>query len=119
MPSAPPSRPRPDIFQPPNGAAGWWVDKWRDTSDTWSPETPDGWWRTKVDAERLVEISSRITHEAMNNLRRKLTSIEWRQECMLEFLDGQNQFFPTEVIRAARKADIVPLFKRLEEAAAA
>lgn len=103
----------------PNGAAGWWADKWRDASDTWSLNNPDGWWRTLVDADRLVEISSRITREAMDNLRKKLTPMEWRQECMLEFLDGQNQFFPTEVIRAARKTDIVPLFDRLREAAAA
>lgn len=89
----------------PNGARGWFHDAWHHGGDAWT--------RLSVTVDQLPRLS------AAELARQKsiLTPLQFRQEFGLEWLDGVQQFFPTEVIRAARRSDIVPLFERLRTAA--
>lgn len=89
----------------PNGARGWFHDAWHNGGDAWT--------RLTVTVDQLPRLS------AAELARQKsiLTPLQFRQEFLLEWLDSEQQFFPTEVIRAARRGDIVPLFERLKAAA--
>ena len=89
----------------PNGARGWFHDAWHHGGDAWR--------RLTVSVDQLPRLSQR----ELARQRTLLTDIQFRQEFLLEWLDADQQFFPTEVILAARRPDIVPLFKRLKEAA--
>lgn len=89
----------------PNGARGWFHDAWHSNDPAWR--------RLTVTVEALPRLSA----QELSRQRTLLTPLQFRQEFLLEWLDSEQQFFPTEVIKAARRSDIVPLFKRLQEAA--
>lgn len=103
----------------PNGAMGWFHDAWHSVPrPTEDDEEPLDWYRHKVTIEEVLAYpNSRLTAKEIKRQKMILTHIEFRQEWMLEWLDGEQQFYPTEVIQAARCDDIVPLFKRFEVAA--
>lgn len=97
----------------PNGATGWFNDAWHNEANWWRPDNPDGWWRTKVTVDQLPRLDpAEILRQKM-----MLTPLQFRQEYLLEFLDGELQFFPTETIESGYRDDIVPLFERLSLAA--
>lgn len=102
----------------PNGASGWFYAAWHDKENEWSPGNPDGWrkWTVSVD-QMLAYERPRLTLRELKRQQMILTPIQYRQEYLLEWLDGDQQFFPTEVIEAAFNPRIVPLFKRSAVAA--
>lgn len=104
----------------PNGAAGWFYDAWHNVafkSDE-DEEHPLDWRRHMVTVDQILAYEKpRLTQKELNRQRKILTPVDFRQEWLLEWLDGQQQFFPTEVIKGAKRDDIVPLFKRFAVAA--
>ncbi|QQP97932.1 terminase large subunit domain-containing protein [Lysobacter enzymogenes] len=102
----------------PNGAAGWFHDAWHgqavvDDDD----DEPLDWFRHMVTVDQILAYEKpRLTRKELKRQRLAMTPIEYRQEWLLEWLDGEQQFFPTEVIKGAVRDDIIPLFKRLETA---
>lgn len=72
----------------PNGAIGWFHDRWRN---------PEGWRRLTVSADKLA----RIDAEELASQRNTLGDFKYRQEYGLEFLDQTTQFFSTEIVREA------------------
>lgn len=89
----------------PNGDRGWWRDAWKSGDPRWT--------RLTVSIDRLP----RLTAEEVERQRATLHPNQFRQEFLLEFLDTDTQFYPTETIEAALCDDIVPLFSRYAEAA--
>lgn len=91
----------------PNGARGWFHDKWHNGGDAWR--------RLTVTLDKLP----RLGEAEIARQRELLTPNQFRQEFLLEWLDTDMQFYPTETIEAALCDDIVPLFERgLSEMAA-
>jgi len=89
----------------PNGDRGWWRDAWKSSDPAWT--------RLTVSIDKLP----RLTEAEIARQRLLLTPNQFRQEFLLEFLDTDTQFYPTETIEAALCDDIVPLFERMEMAA--
>lgn len=90
----------------PNGASGWYHDSWH------SPDP--GWYRLTVSVEEMLAYPRpRLTLEELERQRRILTPLQFRQEFGLEWLDGDQQFFPTETIEGALCDEVEPLFERL------
>lgn len=81
----------------PNGASGWFYDAWHNSK---------GWHRLTTSIDQLP----RLTETELTRQRDILTPIEFRQEFLLEWLDGNLQFFPTETIEAFIRHDVEPLF---------
>lgn len=81
----------------PNGARGWFWEKWHNG---------EGWRRLTVSLDQLP----RLDPDEIQNQRDILTPMQFRQEFGLEWLDGDQQFFPTEAIEAAMDDSIEPLF---------
>jgi hypothetical protein len=84
----------------PNGDRGWWRDAWKSDDPAWT--------RLQVTIDQLP----RLTTKEIARQRTILTPNQFRQEFLLEFLDADLQFFPTETIEGALCNDIVPLFER-------
>ncbi|MGY3265157.1 terminase large subunit domain-containing protein [Lysobacter sp. HA35] len=84
----------------PNGASGWFYEAWHGDNS---------WAKLTVSIDELP----RLTKKEVARQRDILTPTEFRQEFLLEWLDGTQQFFPTETIEAAMCDDIVPLLERL------
>jgi hypothetical protein len=89
----------------PNGARGWFHEAWHHGGDAWT--------RLTVSIDQLP----RLSEAEIARQRALLTPNQFRQEFLLEWLDADLQFFPTETIEAALCDDIVPLFERLQVAA--
>lgn len=88
----------------PNGASGWFWDKWHHGGP--------GWHRLTVTIEQMLGYPNpRICAEEIARQRDEvLTPIQFRQEFGLEWLDGEQQVFPTETIEAFIRHDVEPLF---------
>lgn len=82
----------------PNGARGWFWEKWHHGGDAWT--------RLKVMLDQLPRLSA----EEIQRQKGLLTPLQFRQEFMLEWLDADLQFFPTETIEAALCDEVEPLF---------
>lgn len=89
----------------PNGARGWFYDRWQDPGDIWTKSTV-----------RIQEVP-RVTEQELKRQMGILGLFKYRQEIGLEFIDGAQQYFPTEMIEAALCDDIEPLFPLMAEAA--
>lgn len=72
----------------PNGAIGWFHDRW---------QNPEGWARLTVAASQLT----RIDAAELARQRNTLGDFKFRQEYGLEFLDQTTQYFQTEMIQEA------------------
>lgn len=81
----------------PNGARGWFWEAWHNG---------EGWRRLTVSIDQLPRLSA----AEIQRQRNILTPMQFRQEYLLEWLDGDQQFFPHEVIEAALDDSIEPLF---------
>lgn len=88
----------------PNGASGWFYDAWHHG---------EGWARLTVSIDTLPRLSA----AEIARQRSIMTPLQFRQEFLLEWLDADLQFFPTETIEAALCDEIVPLRERLGWAA--
>ena len=88
-----------------NGARGWFYEAWQST---------DGGW---VKFKALASDVKRITAAELARQELLLGPFKFRQEFGLEFIDGAQQYFPTEMIEAALCDDIEPLFPNLAMAA--
>lgn len=88
----------------PNGASGWFYDAWHHG---------EGWRRLTVSIDQLP----RLTEAELARQRSILSPLQFRQEFLLEWLDADLQFFPTETIEAALCDDVEPLRERLGWAA--
>lgn len=87
----------------PNGATGWFHDAWHHGGD--------GWNRLTVTIEQMLAYpNARLTRAEIARQRMILTPLQFRQEYLLEWLDGDLQFFPTETIESALCDDVEPLF---------
>lgn len=87
----------------PNGAIGWFHDAWHHGGE--------GWHRLQVTIEEMMAYPNpRITQVELARQRMVLTPLQFRQEYGLEWLDGNQQFFPTETIESALCDDVEPLF---------
>lgn len=87
----------------PNGAVGWFHDAWHHGGE--------GWHRLQVTVEEMMAYQNpRITTAELARQRMVLTPLQFRQEYGLEWLDGNQQFFPTETIESALCDDVEPLF---------
>lgn len=85
----------------PNGARGWFHDAWHNGGT--------GWRRLTVSLDKLP----RLSPEEIERQRTLLTPLQFRQEFLLEWLDADLQYFPTETIKAALCDEVEPLFARL------
>lgn len=81
----------------PNGARGWFYHAWHEGQ---------GWRRLTVTIDKLP----RLSEKEIARQKDILTPNQFRQEFLLEWLDGDQQFFSTEVIEAAFDDTIQPLF---------
>jgi len=81
----------------PFGARGWFWQAWHDG---------EGWRRLTVSIDDLP----RLTPREIERQRRILRPMQFRQEFLLEWLDGDQQFFSTELIESAFADDFEPLF---------
>jgi hypothetical protein len=82
----------------PNGRRGWFYDAWADNDPAWD--------RTRVTALQ----SPRITPEFLALERAAKPEWRYRQEYLCEFVDTDEQLFPTDMIARAITPDVPPLF---------
>jgi hypothetical protein len=81
----------------PAGKRGWFYKAWIEGKD---------WDRIKI----MASDCPRITAEFLEDERRELGELMYRQEYLCEFVDQDTQVFPSELIDAAFRADIPPLW---------
>lgn len=92
----------------PNGDRGWWRDAWKSGDPAWSRLTV------------AIDALPRLTPAEIARQKALLTPNQFRQEFLLEFLDMDRQFYPTETIEQfIRHDDVEPLFPELLERMAA
>lgn len=92
----------------PNGDRGWWRDAWKSGDPAWT--------RLTVTIDQLP----RLSQAEIARQKSLLTPNQFRQEFLLEFLDMDRQFYPTETIEQfIRHDDVEPLFPELLERMAA
>lgn len=96
----------------PNGATGWFHDAWHFVQQAvGDDEETIEWHRHKVTVDEILAYpNSRLTRRELARQRLALTALDYRQEWLLEWLDGEQQFFPTETIEAFIRHDVEPLF---------
>lgn len=82
----------------PNGDRGWWRDAWKSDDPAWA--------RLTVSIDQLP----RLTAQEIARQKPLLTPNQFRQEFLLEFLDADLQFYPTETIEQFIRHDVEPLF---------
>ena len=90
----------------PNGARGWFYEAWQSTDGSWAK------------FKTLAEDVKRITAAELARQKLLLGLFKYRQEFGLEFIDGAQQYFTTEMVDAALCSDIEPLFPDFEALAA-
>ena len=81
----------------PYGRRGWFYGAWTEGS---------GWERTRITAEECPRISSAWLEEE----RRLIGEWQFRQEYLCEFVDTEEQVFPSSIIEAAFDAEVEPLW---------
>lgn len=81
----------------PRGKRGWFHGEWVDGGD--------GWHRAKVTAREIP----RIDPAWLERQRDKIGDYDFSQEYLCEFLDADDQLFPTDLIHAACTPDVLPL----------
>ena len=90
------------------GDRGWWRDAWKSGDPAWT--------RLTVSIDQLP----RLSPAEIARQKTLLTPNQFRQEFLLEFLDTDLQFYPTETIEQfIRHDDVEPLFPELLERMAA
>ena len=82
----------------PNGRRGWFYEAWAGEDGAWE--------RTRVTALE----SPRITPEFLALERASKPEWRYRQEYLCEFVDTDEQLFPTEMIERALSPEVPPLF---------
>ena len=82
----------------PQGQRGFFHEWWMTGGDEWE--------RTQITAEQC----SRISKEFLASERKALGEALYRQEYLCEFVENNEQVFPTEVIRDAFTSEVTPLW---------
>lgn len=81
----------------PAGKRGWFYKAWTEGKD---------WHRITITAEQCPRITEEFLHDELDELGMQM----FRQEYHCEFVDDDTQVFPTEIIDAAFRHDIKPLW---------
>lgn len=89
----------------PNGARGWFYEAWQAPGKLWAKSTVS------------IRDVPRVTEAELERQLGILGPFKYRQEIGLEFIDGAQQYFPTEMVESAFRDDIEPLFPELARAA--